>query len=145
MSLCGSLQLPAFNYISLWMDASNATVHDSVLCTCLYKCVCGTRAETQLGPDGVIPLWSHLFPQLKHSVIPQIASLMHSTLHGILKANKYTQSYRGRPSFIITFNAALISTITACFQDLCSHKSLPGLVSEKHSSHLSSTSFSRVR
>lgn len=88
----------------------NAWVH-----VCAHTC-----AGTLRGAEGVIPLLIHLFPLLERSINPRTVSLMHSTIHRILNANKHTRSLffvlnEGRPYCIITFNAALISTITGCF------------------------------
>lgn len=46
----------------------------------VWVCVCVSMV-TQLGPDGVISLLIHLFPQLKHLMIPRIVLLMQSTPH----------------------------------------------------------------
>lgn len=78
-----------------------------------------TCAGTLRGAEGVIPLLIHLFPLLERSINPRTASGTRSTLHRILNANKHTLFFfvlnEGRPYCIITFNAALISTITGCF------------------------------
>lgn len=44
----------------------------------VYICV---STVTQLGPDGVISFLIHLFPQLKHLMIPQIEYLMQFPPH----------------------------------------------------------------
>lgn len=90
----------------------NAWVH-----VCAHTC-----ARTLRGAEGVIPLLIHLFPLLERSRNPRTLSLMHSTLHRILNANKHTHSpfffflNEGQPYCIITFDAVLISAITGCFQ-----------------------------